>query len=710
MSLPSSYDWRDRLVDDHHEQTVVDSRSRLAWLLAAFVLTLAAIFSRAAWIEVVDGAEYRRLAAQPLERRVRIAPVRGRILARDGSLLAHNRTAIAIQIHYRTLEQPPNAAWLNQQARSRLSAKARRDSVRVQQEADRLRVEQAELHRRLAQLCGVSIAKWNAARGRVQSRVERIADSVNRRRRAQFEKKEKKVSGTFYEKVPDTFFRRVVRVLQPEDRPTSFTPVVVVAEELDYHVVLADVPPAAAERIAARPEEFPGVRLREHTRRAYPAGESAAHVVGHLGVATEAELADQDRYEPGDLVGRMGIERKFESALRGRPGLEVERTDHRGQVIRSEIERPALPGRDLRLTIDPPLQKSAEMFLDAAIRRMRLNQPEKTANAGGAIVVLDCQSGEVVACVSGPRFDPNTLVRGENLEVERLLTATDKPLFHRGVRMAIPPGSVMKTITAIALLESGTVARDEPFFCQGYLHDVRSWRCYVYRHFGVGHDEITLPRALAESCNVYFFHHAPRMGPEELVRWSQRMGLGAKTGVELPGEAAGNLPSREQREADGGTWREGDTRSLAIGQNQLTTTPLQIARAMAAIATGKLVRPTIATFAGEEADSVDTPPRPLGAREATLDAVRRGMRQAVIDPAGTAHDSLSRLAVSVAAKTGTAETGGRGDHAWLAGYAPVEDPRYAFAVVLEHGGGGAEAAGPVARQVLARMVELGMLK
>ncbi|MEE8451538.1 MAG: penicillin-binding transpeptidase domain-containing protein, partial [Thermoguttaceae bacterium] len=488
-----------------------------------------------------------------------------------------------------------------------------------------------------------------------------------------------------------------------------------VAEELDHHVMAEDIPLAVVARIESRPDEYPGVKIVERTRRTYPSDSRAAHVLGHLGPIAKEELArrKEEGYHPDDFVGRTGIERQYETVLRGLRGMAVELTNRSGRVLSAYRQEEPGIGRDLILTIDPQLQRAAESLLDSALdlRTVRFEHPEP---AGGAIVVMDVRTGALRAVASAPRFDPNLFVVGG---AGKLLDDKTRPLFDRAVRMAIPPGSVFKAITAVALLEAAEFDPpdfdpDAPFFCQGYLHEPDRQRCAIYRRHGVGHDDVTLSDALAVSCNVYFFDHAGRLGPEPLADWARRFGFGQRTGIDLPSEAAAVVPDPTNG------WRPGDTQSLAIGQGSLTATPMQVVRMIGAVANGgRLVTPHVVSRLGlaEGADSAEPiripPPRPIaGLHAETLAAVREGLQRVVADPIGTAHGTVHLESIAIAGKTGTAETGGgRADHAWFAGYAPAEHPRLAIVVVLEHSGNAATAAGPIVKALVGQMQKLGLL-
>ncbi len=301
--------------------------------------------------------------------------------------------------------------------------------------------------------------------------------------------------------------------------------------------------------------------------------------------------------------------------------------------------------------------------------------------------------------------------------------------------MAVAPGSVFKTVTAVALLESGTFDPDATRHCQGFLDRPDRHRCYVYSHYGVGHGDLDLSRAICESCNVYFFQGARKVGPRPLVEWAERFGIGRETGIDLPGEATGHLPQPPspgpteaaivqaafESQKSASTWYPGDTLGLAIGQSRLTVTPLQMARVMAAVANdGFLVTPHLVErfgparlTAGEETPRIAIPePRPIpGLTEGTLARVREGLEMVVAHPKGTGYKTVRMPEVKIAGKTGTAEVGGgKPDHAWFAGYVPADRPKYAFAIVLEHAGSGGKNAGPVARRTVEAILQAGLVQ
>lgn len=727
------FDWRQLKTGEPSPAAVVDPRRRMRIFGAAFVLLLVVVFTRLVQLEKTDGAAFRDEASRPLTRIKHLPGVRGRILARDGTVLAYDKKVQALAVHYRYLQQPPNPRWLRSLARMRLPRGERRNPQRVAAAEKEVKAECAAVAQRVARLCGVSSEEWNARARQIQARVERIAESVNRRRKEAAEAEGQAIeeddaadSEGLWQQITTTV-RDLLR--SSMDQPPAAR--ITVAEELEAHVMVEDVPLAVVAEIEAHATLYPGVRIVQRQRRAYPAGSLAAHVLGHLGAPEKEELAavgPEGRFHPEDRFGRLGLERQYERLLHGERGVLVEETDRSGRVLNAHRQKQPGVGRDLVLTIDSRLQASAETLLASALERRTLGQttPEP---AGGAIVVMNIETGALLAAASAPAFDPNLFAVDGRSGVAALLDDPAHPLFDRATRMAIPPGSVFKVVTAAALLKSAGLNPEEPFTCQGYLHSPDAWRCAIYQQHGVGHGEIGLVDAIAQSCNVYFFHYAGQMGPEPLVNWAMRFGFGQATGVDLPQEAAGTLPTpRTMRELEGHPWGTADTQSLAIGQSALQATPLQVVRMIAAVGNGgHLVTPHVVSSLGlpqldDESPVADLgaiadsavpiePPRPIAELDAaTLATLGKGLNRVVDDPHGTGYGTVRVEGLAIAGKTGTAQTGAdRAEHAWFAGYVPADNPRWAFVVALEHAGNADTTAGPVARRLVLRMQQLGLV-
>ena len=410
-------------------------------------------------------------------------------------------------------------------------------------------------------------------------------------------------------------------------------------------------------------------------------------------------------------AGSTGVEHQCKEQLCGKDGLAVETLDRAGRVEQTTHAREAVPGGDVTLTIDPPLQQTAEELLDSGLKRAAMQYGSRKPS-GGAIVVMDVHSGEIVALASAR----GSIRRCSPAEIPphrtALLSDPASPLFHRAIQMALPPGGVFKTLAAAALLESGGLDPAAAFHCRGYLDRPDQWRCATYVRHGTGHGDITLAGALAENCNVYFFHHAESLPPDALADWSRRFGFGQPTGIDLPGEARGTVPSPDtMQKLTGRRWHTADAQTMAVGQ-ALTVTPLQVARMMAAVANGGLLVTPHVLKAGWTSESVpNLQPHPIpGFAYTSLAAIRAGLLRAVADKNGTAHDTLYLQQVSIAGATGTAANGDdQPEHAWFAGNVPADRPRYAIVVVLERAGDAATAACPLAKRLVLKMLERGLI-
>ena len=721
--------------------TVADSARRMRHLTIGFAACLGLVFLRLVMLECSQGSDFRAAAAKPLEKQRALSGVRGRILSRDGQVLAFDQRVASLAVHYRYLEEPPGGRWLRSQARARVGRVTTDRTARLAAELEWIRAYRTELLDNLARLCGRPLAELEQESQNIQNRVRAISTVVNRARRTRPAEAERAATPVTGVTLWDQWIARAPEWLFAPDEVRD-PPHVVVAEEMDYHVLVPDVPLEVVAEIESRPEHYPGVRIVEQSRRRYPQGVLAANVLGHLGMpaaddlelsqeASSEDVAREQRPNGSDAargkppavhpVGRLGAERQFEMSLRGRDGQLTDQTDHSGRWLASIRRAEPATGCDVVLTLDARLQGIAESQLDRALVRSARAAGRRHARAGGAIVILDVHSGAILAAATAPRFDPNLFASREAASIDRLMADLSHPLFDRTTKMAIPPGSVFKVVTALALMADPGFDQRAAVECQGFLAQPDRQRCQIFRRYGLGHGPVNLADALVQSCNVYFFQHAESLGMARLTDWAARLGFGQATGIDLPGEAAGFLPTTANPGRSIRKWELVDTQALVIGQSTLTATPLQVARLMAAIGNGgRLVTPHVAVRAGSaslraEEDlsyEADVPPpsvavRGLGRRE--LDEVRRALARVVDDPQGTAYATLADSGVVVAGKTGTAETGETAaDHAWFAGYAPADSPRVALAVALEHQGS-ADQAAVVVKELVQAMQALGML-
>jgi penicillin-binding protein 2 len=406
-------------------------------------------------------------------------------------------------------------------------------------------------------------------------------------------------------------------------------------------------------------------------------------------------------------VGRTGIERSLDVALRGRAGSVDLEVNAAGRPVRELARREAEPGLDVILTIDNELQR----FTTRALQR------EQSASA----VLMDVRSGAILALASQPNYDPADFERGIREDIwQALMTDIRTPLINKAVQGQYAPGSTFKMMVGLATLEAGVIGLGDRFSCPGYL-DWGDNRFHCWKRGG--HGAMDLVSALTESCDVYFYELALRVGADRIADMARRFGLGAPTGIDLPGERGGLMPTRAWKQATHNQpWVQGDTVVYGIGQGYVLTTPLQLATMTARLVNGgfavephivrdRIVDRRTVARAGR-APSMNIP-RPW------LAAITRGMRAVVNDPRGTAHASRIDIAgYSMGGKTGTSqvrriraeerERGTRQEdlpwrerhHALFVGYGPIDDPRFSVAVVVEHGGGGSGVAAPIARDIL----------
>jgi len=712
--------------------------TRVLLLGLMLILPLFAVSGRLLFIQMMNAELFYSRFGHTTESFETIPSRDGRIVSIDGRVLAMDVERFDLQLHYRWLEEPPNARWLKQQALMTLEPLDRRDIKKVEAASEKVLARRQQLWDELALVTRVTTEEIQESRSKIQKRIQTIIESVNERAAkapakilpVEVTTKSKAETNKDYlaaswDLLKETLTRPPRRTHQER---------VVIREELDYHTITSGIPREIALAISAHPERFPGVNIQIATLREYPQKTLAPHEIGIRHRIEENVLAARKQrfpegdpldYQEGDRIGKMGIERSYDRFLRGLRGLKRVIKNRQGEIIRTEVIREAKSGDDVVLTLNTQLQEQVQGLLDQALDDLAQPPDEEKessleVSSGGCVVVLDVRTGAIVATASAPRYDLNLLLNPSPEEWQVVLNNPKRPMFPRATQMMLPPGSTFKALTAIALLESGKIDPDEYFQCRGYLDRPDRHRDYIYRHFGVGHNEINLSQALSQSCNVYFFQAARKMGPETIFHWADQLGFGKPTGVDIPGERGGHLPNPAFKNQKGKSrWYPGDTLGIAIGQSRLTVTPLQIARLMAVVANdGELIVPHLAHSIVPSAESSTTTRQMIshprryvsGIHPGTLERVREGLINVVAHPRGTGYKTVRMKQMTIAGKTGTAETGGgKNDHAWFAGFVPAERPKYAFTVVIEHGGSGSRVAGPVAQKLVQTLMDTGLL-
>ena len=454
-----------------------------------------------------------------------------------------------------------------------------------------------------------------------------------------------------------------------------------------------------------------------------------AHLLGHLGAIPEQEAnaLTELGYPLDGRVGRAGVEAVYEEMLRGDPGRRLILADPQGREVAPLAETEARPGADVVLAIDLELQRAASEALargmEAGLSVVRTDTGQKRPEPIplGAALVMDVRTGELLASVSLPTYDPNLFVDGDPAEIAAVFEDPSRPLIDRTYMEVRSPGSIYKPLVALAALEEGTATADTVIHSSGAIRIVDQYNpatVYVFRDWAA-HGNTDMRRALARSSDVYFYllvggydgsqqPHFDGMGPDTLAEWSRAAGLGRPTGIDLPGEAGGLVPDRQWKlDAIGEPWLLGDSYPFSIGQGYLTVTPLQMAVMTAAIANGgDLLQPRVVHGFRRGDVVTPLPARTTGrlqAAAAHFEVVRGGMLDAA-SPGGTGTTAVPQ-GVTIGGKTGTAEFGqpypdGEFDtHGWYIGFAPYEEPEVAVVVYLEYGVGSTHA-GPVVKEIL----------
>jgi penicillin-binding protein 2 len=587
---------------------------RLALLAAGKLALLGVLGSRMYYLQVVEADKYRMMADDNRINLRLLAPPRGRILDRDGTVLADN------QLNYRVV----------------------------------LVAEQT---------------------GSIPATLDTLSEIVP---------------------ISEAERRRVMREVA---RKRKFLPTTV-KENLSWEDV---------SRIAVNAPDLPGVMIDVGSTRLYPQGESMAHLIGYVAPPAEADLTGDPLLELPDFrVGRNGIERIYDLAMRGRAGNTQLEVNALGRPIRELSRNEGEPGADVTLTID------AELQLMAATRLAK----EESA----AAVMMDVTNGDVLVLASHPSYDPHEFARGISGPAWRALLNNHRaPLTNKAVSGMYSPGSTYKMMVALAALESG-VAPEMRVFCPGHM-DLGDNRFHCWKRGG--HGGVDMIDALMQSCDVYFYEMGRRLGADRMAEMSRRFGLGQTLAIDLPGERAGIIPTRAWKLARTGKgWAQGESLVASIGQGYVLTTPLQLATMTARLVNGGYaVVPHLTRDLVQDRRMIDRPAgnfASIGVQQAHLALMLRAMRGVTNDPRGTAFRArILDASYAYGGKTGTSQVrriteeerrvGLRKpdqvpwrerDHALFVGYAPVEQPRFAISVIVEHGGGGSAVAAPIARDLL----------
>ncbi len=455
-------------------------------------------------------------------------------------------------------------------------------------------------------------------------------------------------------------------------------------------VIKPEASPADIAFIESHRADVPVIEMLMVHRRRYPEGGFLAHVSGYVGeVSAQQVQASAGRYRPGDIVGKTGLERQYNEHLMGTDGMRRVIVNSVGREVGRLEQTDAIPGKPIQLTIDRDLQAVAELAL---------------AGKQGAVVALNPQTGEILAMASQPSYDPNDFaISVPREEWTRLNGDPHRPLLNRAIQAQLAPGSVFKVLMAATMLESKALPDNYNLFCPGHgdfygriFHD---WK-------PEGHGQVDLHKAVVQSCDVFFYNIGKQMGIDRISYYATQFGLGRKTGIDLPGEESGLMPSEAWKQRTfRQRWYPGETISVSIGQGAVTATPLQLAYTIGGIAIGGNFRQPHLLKGSQPVPEINFP-----IAESTVEAISKAM-WGVVNEAGTA--AQSRLpGIEFSGKTGTAQTisyqgrdraGHKGqfeDNAWFVGFAPRRNPEIVVAVLVQSGGHGSVAAAPIARDIV----------
>lgn len=590
-------------------------RRRLAFIAVVAGLLGGALVSRLIWLQLIEASHYTALARGNRIRVLPIAPTRGLIYDRNGTILAQNVPTYELTL---TPDQVPDL----------------KDTLK-----------------RLAKLMGLS-----------QEDLDNFSH-----------------------------LRKLKKPFQPVPLKTDLT-----QQELAH--------------FAVNRQDFPGVDVHATLKRYYPTGTDAAAIVGYVGLLSARDLKrlNADEYRASAHVGKTGVEWQYETLLHGQVGYRQVEVNANGRVLRTVSTTPPVPGRSLYLTIDDRLQKAAFKALDG--------QP-------GAVVAIQPHTGAVLCLVSSPGFDPNRFVNGISTKAyQALLDKAHDPLVDRALRGRYAPGSTIKPFIGLAALNYGVITPSTTIFAgpsftlPNYSHVYHNWDPYQ-------HGMQTLTNAIVRSTDTFFYKLADELGIQHIHDFLHRFGFGVRPPIDLPGALAGINPSPAWKmKSRGKPWYRGETINIGIGQGYFQVTPLQLAWATATLANhGQRMRPHVLAATADRATGVreETVPQPMGKvtlpEPAYWNYVLHAMHEVIANPRGTAHRIASGLDYAMAGKTGTAQVTSvyhsdfapeqnipwkLRDNALFIALAPVKDPTIAVAVVVEHGGGGATAAAPIARKVI----------
>ena len=479
--------------------------------------------------------------------------------------------------------------------------------------------------------------------------------------------------------------------------------------------IAKDIPREAIAEFSEKGDDFPGINIAVQPVRQYKEGTLASHILGYASKISDTEYQQKkDTYNQNDIIGKTGIEYLFEEYLKGKDGIKQIDMAVDGTITAEVVEKEAVSGSNVVLTIDSKLQKIAEEALKDNIEKIKSGGFGKAYEAkGGSCVVMNVKTGEVLAMASYPDYNPQSFANGISSEEWKSYSENKSyPLLNKAIQSAYEPGSIFKMVTAIAGLESGNITLTERINDTGqYIKYGEKRNCWYYTDYHTGHGPLNVIGAIEKSCNYFFYETADRMGIDTLDKYASYFGLGKKTGIELPSEVSGTLASKEYVKSINSSWNPGDTINAAIGQGYNRFTPLQMTKYISMIANGgnnvdvsiiktiqnsdgtEVSKEEINKFVNEKLGLTEENNENINLNKDYINAVKEGMKSVTSGESGTAYVRFKDFDIKVGGKTGSAEAGKDSNgkdivNAWFAAFAPYDDPEIAVVVMVENGGHG----------------------
>lgn len=634
-------------------------------------------------LQIVHGAKYREESNTRLTRESTLEATRGEILDRSGNVLVSSSQKFNLELY-----------------KSKIDTNALNDSIlKIIQVLEKYNVSYVDSFPIKIDPFEYTIADTNLSNWKSNNGIDENATAEE----AFYKFKDKyKIQNTDISEIRKIIAIRYAILQEGYSSTKSLT-------------IAKDIPREAVAEFSEEGDEFPGINISVQPVRQYKQGTLASHILGYASkIGSEEYQKKKDEYNQNDIIGKTGIEAVFEKYLKGKNGTKQIDMAVDGTITAEVVEKEAVAGSNVVLTIDSQLQKIAEEALKDNIEKIKNGGFGKSYDAkGGSCVVMNVKTGEVLAMASYPDYNPQSFADGiSNEEWKSYNENKSYPLLNKCIQSAYEPGSIFKMVTAIAGLESGNISLTEKINDTGvYKKYGAEWKCWYYTDYHRGHGYLNVIGAIEKSCNFFFYETADRMGIDTLDKYATYFGLGRKTGIELPSETAGTLASKDYVKSIKGSWNPGDTINAAIGQGYNKFTPLQMTKYISMIANGgnnvnvsivktiqnadgtEVSKDEINEYVKEKLGLTEENTENITLNKDYVNAVREGMKSVTSGESGTAYVRFKDFNIKVGGKTGSAEAGKDANgndivNAWFAAFAPYDDPEIAVVVMVENGGHG----------------------